>query len=214
MNPLIADARSPVPLGRVLTCRWCGQEHRLPELRPGERAMCVRCDGLLAKRGRFGGGSLAFSIAGLALAIPAMMFPLVTVDRLRSERVAFLFGGTEALWDHGMRLLAIWVVLCAAIAPIALLATLSGWLLHVRRGAGAVPKLFSQLATVAEEWAMPEVYVLAVLVALTKLGTLVNVSVGPGLWFYAGMSVMLLLAWRSFEYGLPPAERIATTRPS
>jgi paraquat-inducible protein A len=188
-----------------LTCRLCGQVHREISLARGERAGCARCGSLLAKRGWFGADApLAFTITGLALAGPALRLPLVAVSKLRNEHVASVITGVHALWERGMQLLAIWVLLCGVIAPVALLGTL-GLLLAPEKLREAVPnpRLLVRFAHALEHWAMPEVHVLAVLVAFTKLGGLVDVRIGPGFWCYVAMSLMTLLAWRSFDFELP-----------
>ncbi len=190
----------------VFACPLCGQSHASIQLRPRERALCSRCGHTLAAGSRFGPDtSVAFAVTGLLLAIPAMTLPLVTVAKLGNEFTGSLFTGVDALWRAGMRLLSLWVLVCGAIAPLILLGTLAGlfsppWLVSSPR----FLRWLKRLASALETWAMPEVQVLAVLVAFTKLGSLVDIFIGPGLWCYAGMAIATLIAWRTFA--LLPAD--------
>ena len=194
-----------------LHCRLCGQEHRLVPCERGGRLVCARCGGLLAKSGWFGrDAALAFTLAAFVLAVPAFTLPMVTVDKLRGERVGYVVTGAEALWDGGMPFLATWVLLCGTLAPLLLLGTLVALLVPPRVGwPPAAANALARAARALERWSMPEVHVLAVLVALTKLGTLVHVTVEPGFWCYAAMTLLAVVAWRNFEFGPPPAARTA-----
>lgn len=185
----------------ALTCRLCGQVHRLPPLLRGQRASCVRCGTLLARRGWLGqDAALAFAVTGAALAVPACTLPFISVAKLGREHTGYLLTGATTLWESGMRLLAIWVVLCGALAPIVLLLTLTGVLGRARAVYERIGARYWQgLAHAVEHWAMPEVHVLAVLVALIKLGDLVDVHIGAGFWCYVAMSIALLLAWRTYN---------------
>jgi paraquat-inducible protein A len=185
-----------------LICRLCQREHRLIGLRPGERALCSQCGAVLARRGWFGrDAALAFSLTGLVLALPATLLPFVTVSKLRGEHVAYLFTGVSALWREGMRMLAVWVFLCGTLAPLLLLGALAAILVPPKlHAADPAESLLRRFAHALEHWAMPEVHVLAVLVSLVKLGSLVDVSVGPGFWCYVALSFTVLIAWRSFDF--------------
>lgn len=162
----------------------------------------MRCDTTLLRRGRFGGDvAIAFAATGGLLAVPAILLPLVEVSKFQATRESFVFSGARALWAAGMHLLAIWVFLCGLLVPVLLLGTLVGVLVPARLGRPErVPRFLLRAARAFESWALPEVHVLAVLVAFAKLGSLVHVRPGPGLWCYAAMAVCLLTAWHSFEF--------------
>jgi paraquat-inducible protein A len=162
----------------------------------------VRCDTVLAKGIRLGSDmALVFSITGLILALPAALLPFISAGKLGDERISFLFTGVGSLWGGGMRSLAVLVFLCGGLLPLALLATLA--VLHTParlRWEKLDLRLLFRAAHALEHWAIPEVQVLAVLVAMTKLGSLVDVTIGPGFWCYCAMALSLLISQHSFDF--------------
>jgi paraquat-inducible protein A len=162
----------------------------------------MRCDAVLAKGTRLGpDAAFVFSITGLMLALPAALLPFVSAGKLGDERISHLFTGVHSLWDGGMRTLAVLVFLCGGLLPLALLAILAILGAPARLGWPRADLLFLfRAARVLGHWAIPEVQVLAVLVALMKLGSVVDVTIGPGFWCYCAMALSLLIAQHSFDF--------------
>lgn len=183
-----------------VTCPVCGRVHHAIVVRTGERALCADCDSPLPRTAGRPDTALAFTITALILALPAMQLPLVVVRKFGAEHASYLWTGIRALWQQGMPLLSVWVALCGIAVPLALLATL---LLLVFAPAPADTRstapFWRRAAQALQHWSMPEVQVLAVLVAFVKIGALVHVTPGAGLWFYGAMTLAMLFAWRSSE---------------
>jgi paraquat-inducible protein A len=190
-----------------LTCHLCGLEHAPLRLDPGAKALCARCSTVMAQGRRPGpDAAFIFSATGLVLAIPAALLPFVSAGNLGDERVSFLFTGVARLWVGGMRPLAVLVLVCGGLLPLALLAILAILRAPTRPSWGTAA--FGPLTRAAHglgHWAIPEVQVLAVLVGLVKLRSSVSVTIGPGFWCYAAMAFFLLIADHSFEFNPPPA---------
>ena len=161
--------------------------------------------------------ALAFSITGLVLCAPATLLPFVSAGVLGGQRTSFLFTGVGSLWNNGMRPLAVLVFICGWLLPLALLATFA-----ILRAPMGLEKpallLLSRAAGALERWAIPEVQVLAVLVALMKLEDAVDLKIGAGFWCYCAMALSLLIARHSFEFDSTltlqnPIRRNAGARP-
>lgn len=176
----------------AFTCRLCGQSHRDVVLGAGHTARCVRCSALLASapRSACADASFAYAITGLAFAGPAALLPFITVEKFGNLRSGDFLASFSSLDSHGMPLLAVWVLLCGGLAPLLLLAVLA--LARTRFHATA-----RRAGHALSHWAMPEVYVLGVLVALTRLGSIVDVELNAGFWSYVAVSCATLLAWRA-----------------
>ena len=145
--------------------------------------------------------ALAFAASGLLFSLPALFLPFVTLQQFGHVRTTYLTVGFFGFWSHGFSVLGAWVLFCGTLAPMALLGLLTVILAsHGRKKYSEWHRRARDVAEVIEYWAMPEVQVLGVMVAFFKLGSIVTIRVGPGLWCYSAASLCLLVAWRLFSF--------------
>jgi paraquat-inducible protein A len=194
-------------------CPWCGQLHTHIELRPREISQCVRCGAQLA-RGRASDWivTLAWVLTGLILWIPANLLPIVVLSRFGNTHESQLITGAIGLWREGQPWTAVLVVLCGIAAPALLLVAFTCMLIPITLGRPTARLRFLiRWLRALELWSIPEVYLLAVLVAFIKIGSLADAIPAAGLWCYAGMALALLIAWRRFDISTA-AQALATEK--
>ncbi|HWA25708.1 MAG TPA: paraquat-inducible protein A [Lacunisphaera sp.] len=197
----MTDSPSPLPSAPLLACPLCGQLHERIRLRPAEIGKCVRCDASLARGGSASwNATLAWVVTGLILWVPANLLPIVTLSQLGNTRESLLITGARSLARAGMPAVGALVAACGIAAPLLLLLALIAVILPIAAG-WRVARLgfLVRWLHVFELWSIPEVYLLAALLAFIKLGDVVHAEPAAGLWCHAAMSVALLVAWRRFD---------------
>lgn len=177
-------------------CRECDLLVR-PARAAGSRhysALCPRCGALLYRRSRDGlENTLALACAALALLAVANAFPVVGLN-IQGQRIdTTVIGAAVQLWREGMPIVAVLVVATTTLTPLLEIAGVI-WLmlpLLLGRRPPAFAQVFRALQA-AHPWAMVEVFILGILVALVKLAHLADVLPGPAMVGFA--TLMLVLA--------------------
>ena len=196
-------AAQPVPdhAGSLAACPCCGLVHRIPSLPPRSRAACRRCNTSLQKRSiiaRSRQRTAALATAGLILYPFAVSLPMLEVERFGHVNAASILAGVRALLAHGEWVVGLVVLLCSVVLPlvklVALLVLSSGRFL--RAGHRAVTY---RIVEWTGRWGMLDVLLVAILVAVLKLGDLVVVEPGPAALAFVFVVVLSLLAAASFD---------------
>jgi paraquat-inducible protein A len=194
---LVAEPVSaPTTHARLHECSDCGQFQSVPPLPPASTVACLRCDAVL-RRTRHDpfGVPLALYCAALALLLITAGTPMMSVSRSGLHHEADLFSGPIGLQEHGMWPLAALVLFTTIGAP---LVTVSGNIyvllgLRMRNPPRHLRAVFGML-THLRPWSMIEVYLLGVFVAYTKLGALVRIDIGIGLYALAALLLTMIVA--------------------
>ena len=188
----------------VVGCPGCDLLQRVPPLPRGATARCPRCSDVLAARPH---GSaerpLALAAAAAIVFIIANCAPLMELSASGRESSTTIIGGSYALWQQGYEFTAAVVVFCSVIAPAIYIAFVLTVLVASRRA--PAPHWVGDLARwvgLMRPWAMPEVMLLGILVALTKIADLATVI--PDTGTYATGVLVVLLA--SIAATFDPAE--------
>ncbi len=185
-------ARSPQPL---MACQECDLLQRIPPLPVGGRARCARCGFLLAARPRDPLElPLVLTLTALIVFVVANAMPLMDLAAVGRYASTTILGGARQMWLDGERITAMIVVFCAVIAPALYLLLMLAVLLAARRP--PLPHWSGELLRWGlhmQPWAMYDVMLLGILVALIKIAQLATVDPGVGL-FAMGLLALLLPA--------------------
>jgi paraquat-inducible protein A len=190
-------------LDTVVACSTCGLVQRLGALGPGMVAECARCSARLASRKPNSlARTAAFSLAALLFYIPANIYPILQMDLYGVHSENTVWEGCKALFQRGEVLVAIVVFLASLLIPgLKLLGLFFLVLSGARRSRRRRPlrTWIYRTIDVVGPWAMLDVFLLAILVALVKLGELATVLPGPGLFAFTAVVVLTILASSSFD---------------
>ncbi len=135
---------------------------------------------------------LALVLGTLIVLVIANSFPIISLELQGYRHGSTLLGAVNALFDADMALVAVLVLLTAIIFPLAELLLLLVVLLALRRDRGG-PELHDWLRWLqhVRPWVMLDVFLMAVLVALTKLAHTATVIPGVALWAFAVLAFLM-----------------------
>ena len=183
------------------SCPHCGLIQKVPPIGPGRRACCFRCDGGLGtgpRRWISNSRTAAIATAALVLFPLAVTLPMIRIEKFGHTHESGLIEGVTVLLSRGELVVGLVVLTCSVILPVlklvAMLVLSTGRFLRLRHRA-----LTYRLVEWAGRWGMLDVLLVAILVAVLKLGDMVEVSVGPGLLAFTTCVGLSLVAAALFD---------------
>jgi paraquat-inducible protein A len=185
----------------VTACPECDLLQLEPPLRARGRVRCVRCRAFLYRK--VPGGlerALAYAAAAAILFLIANAARMVGLDAQGDQTSTTLLGTALALRQQHFLVVGLLVAATGLVMPalevgttLYLLAVLRFW---PRRR--CFP--FSlRLLSAVRPWSMIDVLVLGTLVALGRLGQTARVDVGPGLWAFGGLMLVMAAIPTGFD---------------
>jgi paraquat-inducible protein A len=196
------SAAAPSAMSQGLqTCDACGL---LSRPRPGEEeGRCPRCDEELSFRKP---ASLqrtwAFLVAAAACYVPANVLPVLTTTTAAGSESDTILQGVVLLWSPTGWPLSLIVLVASIMIPSAKILALAYLLVTVQRrsvaGSGQRIRLYRTVELIGR-WSMVDVFVDTFTAALVQLQPLMSVEPGPGLFFFAAVVVLTMIAVESFD---------------
>ena len=180
-------------------CHRCGLVHQIPTMTAHQVAACTRCGARIRPPSELAlQRCAAAATVALILFFPAVLLPILEVERLGHRHSSSLLWGTIELLVDGSWFVGGVVLLFSIVLPltkILLLLELSLLnLLHRRHKA-----ITYHLMELVGKWSMMDVMLLAFLVMLVKLGNLVEFHFGPAVVAFVLCVIASMVASMLFD---------------
>jgi paraquat-inducible protein A len=185
---------------RMIGCEDCGAVNAVPA---AGAHRCVRCGGALHRRRRNSiATTWALIITAAILYIPANAYPVMTVISFGRGAPDTILSGVVHLLESGMWPLALLVFFASVVVPMLKLVGLIILLVSVQRGARSRLRDRTVLYRIVEavgRWSMIDIFMLSILVALVRLGSLATIEPGVGATSFAAVVIVTMFAATAFD---------------
>jgi paraquat-inducible protein A len=185
----------------LLACSECDMLQSIPAIPPGGAARCPRCGHTLAvDKPDSLERTLSLTLAAAIVFLIANVTPLMGLSAVGRQASTTILGGAQEMWLQGNEITAVLVAFCTVIAPAIHIVFMLTVLLAVRRP--PAPSWVGMLLRWLEwqyPWAMIEVMMLGILVALIKIAELASVIAGIGMYAVGALMGLFVAMKVSFD---------------
>ncbi len=144
----------------------------------------------------------ALLVTAVILYIPANLLPIMYVDAINGSSGHTIMGGVIELWASGAWDIALVVFIASVFVPTLKLFALGVlvWLTQKRSSLNlkARTRIYGMVEFIGQ-WSMLDVFVVILLAALGKFGSLLDISPGAGAAAFGGVVVLTMIAAMGFD---------------
>ncbi len=140
--------------------------------------------------------------AAVILYIPANLMPVMKVNSISGPSAHTIMGGVIELWQMGSWDIALVVFIASVFVPMVKMLTLGSlvWLTQKKskNQLRARTHLYEMVELIGQ-WSMLDVFVVILLSALARFGSLLNIEPGLGAAAFGGVVILTMLAAMGFD---------------
>ncbi|MGH1370418.1 MAG: paraquat-inducible protein A [Cellvibrionaceae bacterium] len=184
-----------------IACDACDQLLHVPPLAQEQEAVCQRCGHVIAGHSEKDHGRIiGLLFAALIFLGCALYFPMLGFSASGRSRGMTLLDSGLALLESNETVLGILVIGLIVGLPLLLVVVMLVVLLSLQFNwlTGLLP-FWGRIFYEVRHWNMVEVYVLGVLVSLTKIASMAEIEFGMAFWALIAFSVCFLVALNSVD---------------
>jgi paraquat-inducible protein A len=154
----------------------------------------------------------ALLITAIILYIPANLLPITLTSSLGRTEGDTIMQGVLYFLSHGEWPIALVIFTASIMVPGLKMTALTYLLISIQRRSPKRPLERTKIYRMVEfvgRWSMIDVFVVTIMVALVRLGTLATIRAGSGAIFFCAVVIITMIAAESFDPRLIWDEREA-----
>ncbi|PSN09710.1 membrane integrity-associated transporter subunit PqiA [Siccibacter turicensis] len=179
------------------SCRCC------TAILPAEQQRCPRC-GVKgeARRKNSLQWTMALLVTSIMLYFPANILPIMITSLLGDDMPSTIIAGVVLLWSDGSYPVALVIFIASIMVPTLKMIAIA-WLCWDAKGHGKRDSermhLIYEVVEFVGRWSMIDVFVIAVLSALVRMGGLMNIYPAIGAVMFALVVILTMFAAMTFD---------------